>query len=345
MKIILLLLLNVYLCDFILSQAVYYDNNTGLYGVVDKNGNEIIKPNYKYLSQFRKGSSIFEENGKYGLMDETGKKIIKATFLDKCEIASADLYEGLVYLCLVIPDDISSNSDLLVRGDTKYKNIFYNLDGEEVINLSKLGYFGETGFCNGIAVIWDGEDKVNFINKRGQILSPIWYNHHTVLNDKHYGILINGDKNKIFYLINEGGAYVSDNQFVVQSQFDFKTKQNEDKIHNKECYNDLNNCGECVTKDVLNSKMKIEFQGENIYLKNNNNQVVSDLSKKIAYSSSSNEYRISFVNELFILTIISSKVNYTEKCYLINEKGDVIKEMNESVDDFLQYGCHDRGNF
>ena len=130
MKIILLLLLNVYLCDFILSQAVYYDNNTGLYGVVDKNGNEIIKPNYKYLSQFRKGSSIFEENGKYGLMDETGKKIIKATFLDKCEIASADLYEGLVYLCLVIPDDISSNSDLLVRGDTKYKNIFYNLDGE-----------------------------------------------------------------------------------------------------------------------------------------------------------------------------------------------------------------------
>ena len=48
----------------------------GLYGFVDKNGKEIVKPQYNYASRFQEGRASVYINDKWGFIDTNGKTVI-----------------------------------------------------------------------------------------------------------------------------------------------------------------------------------------------------------------------------------------------------------------------------
>jgi hypothetical protein len=353
--------------NIIFSQTVFYNNYSGLYGIIDKNGNEILEPTYKYMSQFWKGVSIYEKDGKYGIINESGKIILKAEFEDKCSIAKTALYDDFFYLEIIDENE---------KTNTYYnKNIYFNISEDKNIDLSKIDdsikqiisesrffngidtitksiyfhpFIGERGFNNGIAVIkkeeikWDDlSTEYNFIDTLGNILSSKWFGDYIILDNKHYGKIYNDDIGIKYFLIKNNGVELVENQKLIESKEDVKRQLNDSKIKSNECYNDFDNKCDCINTYKINSKIKIENQSNKIYLLDVNKQIISDLSKKIDFKSEINEFYYSTVNDLILLTIINKLNKKVEVCYIINLKGDVIKSMNISTDNILQYECHD----
>ena len=181
-----------------LASACYH----GKYGFIDTSGNERIKCQYKYVSEFKFGKAMVAKGGGYyneGIIDTTGKEIIPCKYLF--------LKRSHPCFGVTTPD---LDKDFIVEQKGGYGKI-YN-DGTVAFPCI---YSNEIEFENGYATVGI-HGKYGIINEQGKVIIPLKYLRD--FNNFHEGLVGLGKKN-------DSGRYVFGfldtlNQEVVPFEYD-----------------------------------------------------------------------------------------------------------------------------
>ena len=132
-----------------------YKIQGGKYGLIDKNGNEVIAPIYdELLFTSEKGIVKVKQNGKYGYVDINGYNITDIKYDD-----AYDFSDGMA----IVNIGGTPNKRGRISGG---KFGYINKDGIEVI---KVKYANATPFSDGLATVSEDTDWV-VINKSGKKL-------------------------------------------------------------------------------------------------------------------------------------------------------------------------------
>lgn len=115
----------------------------GLYGIIDKNGKEIVPALYQEIKDFSEGLAVVKLNDKYGFINRAGKLVIPLKY------NSAESF---------------SNGKAYVKYANK--NMYISVAGEEY---EQIGDFSE-----GLAVV-KSNGKYGFIDKTGKEVIPLKY--------------------------------------------------------------------------------------------------------------------------------------------------------------------------
>lgn len=181
-----------------------------LYGLLDKDGNEVVKPEYKSIGCFEKGVAAAGVGDKYILIDKNGKKLSDIS----CQFVS-DISDGLIAYM--------SKSDGSQEGSFGYMD----MTGEVVI---KPQYRSGEGFINGTAVVntanYSDSDinKFGLIDKNGNFLIEPKYNEIIQLGEGMLAVGIPLDPEKWFIgskyaLAANSGKLLTDFIFLSIGQF------------------------------------------------------------------------------------------------------------------------------
>lgn len=147
-----------------------FQNDNGKWGMLDKNGNEIVGATYGSIAPFTEGLALVthHSNGKVGYIDTKGNEVIEIQYAD-----GAQCYEGLIWV-----RRYNSN------GDGKW--LLIDKKGNEKFELMKNqtpGYYGAYRFYhNGLALV-TGESKILYLDKNGEEV----YAWKTGSNNNPYG--------------------------------------------------------------------------------------------------------------------------------------------------------------
>ena len=165
----------------------YYSNRRGY---VDMNGKEIIPLKYRKGVSFSENRSSVSLNNKCGFIDKTGKTRISFKYND-----ASNFQEGLARVKVdgkfgfinktgkeivsIIHDDAGLFSEGLawVKRKNEFERFgyeFINKKGKAVINFT--GYDGVEDFSEGLARV-ELDGKYGFIDKTGQVVIDVKYNH------------------------------------------------------------------------------------------------------------------------------------------------------------------------
>lgn len=117
----------------------------GLYGIIDKNGKEIVPALYQEIKDFSEGLAVVKLNDKYGFINRAGKLVIPLKY------NSAESF---------------SNGKAYVKYANK--NMYISVAGEEY---EQIGDFSE-----GLAVV-KSNGKYGFIDKTGKEVIPLKYDY------------------------------------------------------------------------------------------------------------------------------------------------------------------------
>jgi hypothetical protein len=186
MKIIVILLFSI---QCLAAQTVYYDNQTKLYGITNEFGKDILKPTYKEMRIFENGLSKFQDKEKWGLIGEKGIIVLKPIYDTEYDFGL--LSEGLI--------SVKKNN----------KCGYVNLKGEIKINFI---YDWTEQFCNGIAFVKLNE-KYNFVDFKGKLISDIWFDNFGINNGISYGM--SADK---VYEISLSGKKLMNSEFKMATR-------------------------------------------------------------------------------------------------------------------------------
>ncbi len=196
------------------------ENEDGLWGYCDKNGNEVIPFKYNIARSFDGAYAPVErEDGKWGIIDKKGNTVVpfNYTFIgyisDGLAIART-IKEGW-FLPLSGIIDMHGNevvpliytgvdffSDGLARAEDKEGNYsFYDTKGRKVFSLSKGMWVSK--FSEGFATVKNQETKkYGVIDKTGKLIAPYVYDN---VGDFKKGVAI-VKKGELYGLINKSGA-------------------------------------------------------------------------------------------------------------------------------------------
>jgi len=175
--------------------------NDGLYGYIEINGNEIIKPQFSYATNFKDNLAYARKDSIYGFINRKGEFIIKGICPEfefygqhRLSIPTVEIdpfkypvspyyYMNFKYLNnKLYPDDVLLNEGLAIFLDPESNKYGYiNKRGRYVIQ-PKYDLCGK--FSNGLAMIMKAEKidssttelstntvrKFGYINKEGQII-------------------------------------------------------------------------------------------------------------------------------------------------------------------------------
>ena len=190
-----ILIFNFFIINTCKSQTVFYDDQSDLYGIMNEFGVITMTPKYKFMSQFYKGLAIFgtpnnivddnlQSDGLYGIIDESGKIVIPLDVYNHVqELSLVELENGIIQFNEIKNNEMTDN---ITKSFLKY----YDTNGNLLLNMSSYSYYGVSNFKNGIAVIYDN-DKYNFIDKSGNLLSKSWFRDYTEIDGVYYGIILN----------------------------------------------------------------------------------------------------------------------------------------------------------
>lgn len=115
-----------------------------LYGVIDKEGNEIVPCTYNSISSYCEGRAVVKKNGKYGFINKQGQEIVPCIY-----------------------DDVSCFSEGLavVRRNKLYG--YVDSVGKEVL---PCVYSTAYDFSEGLACVYKPNGPNGYINKQGKIV-------------------------------------------------------------------------------------------------------------------------------------------------------------------------------
>ena len=319
----LIIILLITLSFKLFSQTTYYDNNTTLYGIIDKTGNSILKPTYKYLSKIINDVCVFSQGHNYGLLDKTGKIILKPIFHSPCCLQNAKITDGLIKVIDIKYLSADSSS-------YDYSFGFYNTMGNLIIKC-EYGYF--SNFCNGQAVVGRKkgqgyEMEFNMMNTKGQLLNQSWVDDESKLN-----AITNceqtDDFNDKIYL----EKFIHNNQKIIYKN---------EKI---ELTTNINSSG---TGIFYNKKVDraLIFENDSIaYLINGKGEIIVRISDKINDLDLYNNLNFEFINGLGQLAAVKEqghgdmKISESE-FWLIDVDGNIIKRMQEPTVN-VNVNCND----
>lgn len=132
------------------------------FGFIDKSGNEVIPCIYKSAYSFSDGLAAVKSssNSKYGFIDKAGNEVIPFKY-----------------------DEVGSLSDDLFNPTFKYLTF---KDGVSVVGIT-------TTTSKPGATFWDGYTKYGLIDKNGNQLTPIKYDHIYTFSEDLAEVWINGE--------------------------------------------------------------------------------------------------------------------------------------------------------
>jgi len=321
------------------AQTVYYDNNTNLFGIVDRTGKIILKPSFEEMTMFENGLSRFKKNGKWGLINEKAVIIFQPKFEDLYAFCQLGFSEELISV---------------------------NLNG-------KYGYYSEKGvlviahkfdsteqFCNGIAwVAVNG--KYSFINVQGKYISNKWFDSVKIVNGISYGV----DEKRVY---DKDGSYYNEGKpdyYKVNKDGSMSIAENQDYLRNYQS-GDMTYCNKLniSVPDIIsyfdfkmgkwgykNSKgddigkenyaSTSDFEGGFAVISKKGHKGYSIINEKLEILKDLNENfepiwgsAVKFDNGLIEFSMIISKPDdeiEKREYYLINYKGETIITMNKGI--------------
>lgn len=143
----------------------------GKYGYVNADGEVVAKPVYTKGSQFNDGYAVVKKKGKWGIINEKGEEVVKPIY-DMINSGTGD-DDGAnrgsnIELSLeYLSEPVFSNGLVPVEKDGKWG--FVNTKGKVVI---KFIYEDARPFSEGLAAVYNG-DKWGYINKKGKwVIKP-----------------------------------------------------------------------------------------------------------------------------------------------------------------------------
>ena len=141
------------------------ENKTGL---LDENGNVVLKPKYAEIKPFKNGVTVVSNNNLQGVINKSCKELIPVKYPE-------------VY---INPKDTSL---ILVRNDLN-KYGFLNHDGKVVIPFK---FDVASTFNNNIAGVGI-DNKYGYINSRGEQIIPLIYDNITLFDENGYAAVMRG---------------------------------------------------------------------------------------------------------------------------------------------------------
>ncbi len=137
------------------------DEQSGLYGIVDVDGNYIIKPKFKEVDfnfGYKPGLSyVIDKNDKYGLINEEGKEVVA------CKYDKISQFENGVAIV-----KIKSG------GEFDFKHGLIDSTGKEVIPV-KWGRMEYYPFDRLLVVSEESASKLGVIDESGKVIIPFQY--------------------------------------------------------------------------------------------------------------------------------------------------------------------------
>ena len=121
------------------------DKNIAYYGIIDKNGNQLVDDKYRYIEYLYKDYfAAKDEKGKFGIIDNNGREILESKF------SSLQKVKG---------------KNIIIADEEDDEDIFYSQDIKEVARTKNSGIQIEDDYI----VITDGNDKIYLDNNGGKI--------------------------------------------------------------------------------------------------------------------------------------------------------------------------------
>lgn len=127
---------------------VGFRNSKGKYGMMDKNGNDIVEAKYDGGSPFSCGLSLVYKDGKYGFINTRGDEVIDTRY-----IMATDFMEDMAW--------VQKNEDSKIE--------LINKRGDVILSL-KASEFPASTFHNGLALVVSESESGyihRYINKKG----------------------------------------------------------------------------------------------------------------------------------------------------------------------------------
>lgn len=181
-----------------------------LWGFMDENGKELIKPQYEFVEEFYEGLALAGKEGKVGYIDKNNKVVIPFeydeafSFDEGIAVVVKDEKYGLIgrlgkELLGFKYDFIGPfNEEMaVIANDTAYGYI--NMKGELTIPIT-LEYAGD--FFNGHAVV-QMNGKKGMIDKSGKVIIPFNYQWLEPLNDQG---LCRAKNDSLFGILDHNGS-------------------------------------------------------------------------------------------------------------------------------------------
>ena len=172
-----------------LSNGCRFVSANSKYGVIDKDGKEILPTVYDYIQLFDTKNNYWsvQSNGKLGLVDNNGKEL--------SPMVDGDYFEHF-----------ENNEDLLIvtkkidlgNGASTFKHGLVDEKGKEL--LPTIYYLIDDKFKHGLTKIMidGGLGKTGFIDTKGKILIPCEYDYNNEVTKNGLVALV---KNKMFHSI------------------------------------------------------------------------------------------------------------------------------------------------
>ena len=342
----LILLIQLFNFQYLIAQYVYYDNETKLYGIIDRSGKNILKPTYDEMTMFENGLSRFRSDNKWGLINEKGIVILKPEFETVFSFGIQGFNDGLIS----------------VEKGGKYG--YYSEKGDLII---EHNFDWTETFCDGIAWVMVSK-KYSFINLKGKYITDKWFDDVKIIDGVMYGEdrtpVYDKDGNYAqgletrFYKIDKNGTvslvenqkYISDYETYYIAYCD-NIKETQSTIYpfylrdeNKLTWGYKNSKNEIIG-DVIYSYTSYFDDGVALVIiknKNNNSQddmviinekfeTIKILDEKFGLIPDTD---MKFENGLVQFRYLVSKPDDEIQKWeyiLVNNKGDIIKRMNEGV--------------
>lgn len=154
----------------------------GLWGYINEEGKEIIKPAYEENALFHEGLAMIKQNGKYGFINKSAKIIIPCrydeaeSFRNKTAVVALNGKYGLINQMgdVLIPfeyDDLSDPVEEICIGLLDEYSGYVSRSGKKITEFV-YDFAGE--FCDGFAVVGKDE-KYGLIRKNGVISIKLQY--------------------------------------------------------------------------------------------------------------------------------------------------------------------------
>jgi len=204
------------------------------YVLMNKQGKIVLKTKSSLCSDVKNNNLTIFNNWKYQLITTKGKKVLPSKYKQITEYPEYRLY--------IVKDEnnqtaiYNHNAELLVPFG-KYKKINKFSDGLSYVEGNETGFIDTNGimkfkvkykkvksFHEGMAAV-EGKGKWGYINTRGQLVIPLWYNDAgnfqngiaRVLNRYNNVLYINKEANVLYKIQNRAGQdlfYVKSGKFV-----------------------------------------------------------------------------------------------------------------------------------
>lgn len=337
---LIILLIQFLSIPHIIAQTVYYDNDTKLYGVIDKDGKNILKPTFEEMTMFENGLSRFKKNNMWGLINEKGVILLQPKFETEYVFCKLGFNDGLIS----------------VNKNGKYG--YYSEKGSLVIE-HKFDFTEQ--FCDGIAWV-ELNGKYCFINKLGKYITDKWFDEVKIVEGNLYGIDEKRvyDENKSYYtqgkpdyykINKDGSIFIANNQDYLRGykiyQMAYYCDKLEKPIPNITSFHDekkrtwgyKNNKNEIIHDAIYyfasnfddGVAIVMQYNVDGILLINEKFETIKVLDSKfeIIWGTS-----VQFRNGLIqFKKLISNPKDEIQKWefILINKKGEIIKKMNSAV--------------